>query len=178
MNLLKSPILRMLKCFRHVCAARNWQITRASTVNLEQLYRRCRINRQGAAAVEFALVAPVFLVMVFGMIEFGRAVMVQQLLVNAAREGVRVAVLDGTTAAVAQAKATSYLSTGGVSGATVSVMNENYASVEPSTIGYGKPVIVKTSVPFTSVSWLPSPWFLRSKTLTATAIMRRETVQE
>ena len=34
--------------------------------------------------------------MVFGMIEFGRAIMVQQVLTNAAREGARVAILDST----------------------------------------------------------------------------------
>ena len=34
-----------------------------------------------------------FFLMVFGMIEFGRAIMVQQVLTNASREGARVAVL-------------------------------------------------------------------------------------
>ena len=44
------------------------------------------------------MVAPIFLLLVFGMIEYGRMVMVQQVLTNASREGARVAVLDGTTA--------------------------------------------------------------------------------
>ena len=56
-------------------------------------------KRRGAAVVEFALVVPVFILLVFGMIEFGRAIMVQQVLVNASREGARQAVLDGTTVA-------------------------------------------------------------------------------
>jgi Flp pilus assembly protein TadG len=34
-------------------------------------------NRQGAAVVEFALVAPLFFLLVFGIIEFGRLIMVQ-----------------------------------------------------------------------------------------------------
>ena len=38
-----------------------------------------------------------FFMLVFGMIEFGRAIMVEQILTNAAREGARVAVLDSAT---------------------------------------------------------------------------------
>ena len=49
-----------------------------------------RKNRLAAAAVEFAVVAPVFLLLVFGMIEYGRMVMVYQILTNASREGARV----------------------------------------------------------------------------------------
>ena len=41
------------------------------------------------------MVAPVLFLIVFGMIEFGRMVMVQQVITNASREGARVAVLDG-----------------------------------------------------------------------------------
>jgi Flp pilus assembly pilin Flp len=45
--------------------------------------------RKGAAAVEFALVAPLFTLMLLGMIEVGRAIHVQQTLQNAVREGSR-----------------------------------------------------------------------------------------
>ena len=48
---------------------------------------RLRSRRRGAAATEFAIVAPVFFLMVIGFIEFGRALMVQQVLVNASRVG-------------------------------------------------------------------------------------------
>ncbi len=44
--------------------------------------------------VEFAIVAPIFFLLIFGMIEFGRVVMVQQLLTNASREGARLGVLN------------------------------------------------------------------------------------
>ena len=54
-------------------------------------------KRRGVSAVEFALVAPVFLAILFGMIEFGRAIMVGQLVTNAAREGARLAVLNGSS---------------------------------------------------------------------------------
>ena len=64
---------------------------------LEKLGQSSRQRRRGAAVVEFAVVVPVFLLFVFGMIEYGRMVMVQQILTNASREGARVAVLEGST---------------------------------------------------------------------------------
>ncbi|PAY23395.1 pilus assembly protein TadE [Dietzia natronolimnaea] len=49
---------------------------------------------RGAAAVEFALVVPVLLTLVLGIIEFGRAYNIQTTLSNAARDGVRVMALQ------------------------------------------------------------------------------------
>jgi len=49
---------------------------------------RARSDR-GAAAVEFALVAPILILLVVGIAEFGRAYNVQNSLSAAAREGVR-----------------------------------------------------------------------------------------
>jgi hypothetical protein len=51
-------------------------------------------NRKGAVAVEFAIVAPVLVAILLGMIEFGRAFEMQNLLEVAAREGARFASMD------------------------------------------------------------------------------------
>src|SRR5687768_2436293 len=75
---------------------------RAAADKLERPCRLYRRNRRATAAVEFAIVAPVFLLLVFGMIEYGRMVMVQQIITNASREGARTAVLDGATTAGVQ----------------------------------------------------------------------------
>lgn len=139
---------------------------------LENVCRLCRKKRRGAAVVEFALVAPVFFLLVFGMIEFGRMVMVQQVITNASREGARVAVLDGTTTPEAVTAVQNYLQSASISGATVTVNPD-----PPSGAGYGAPVTVDVSVPFRQVSWLPSPMFLGGSTLRASTVMRRETVQ-
>ena len=45
--------------------------------------------------VEFALVAPLFFLLLFSIIEFGRAVYYIQMLNNAAREGARYAIVHG-----------------------------------------------------------------------------------
>lgn len=51
-------------------------------------------NRKGAVAVEFAIVAPILVAIVLGMIELGRAFEMQNLLEVAAREGARFASMD------------------------------------------------------------------------------------
>ncbi len=115
---------------------------------------------------------PVFFLLVFGMIEFGRMVMVQQVITNASREGARQAVLDGATTNEVRNAVNSYLTSGAIKGATITVSPN-----PPSNAAFGDPVSVTVSVPFNQVSWLPSPMFLGGKTLTASTVMRRESVQ-
>lgn len=55
--------------------------------------RRDRSRAQALA--EFALVAPIFFLMLFGIIDFGRYVYYVQILNNAAREGARYAIVHG-----------------------------------------------------------------------------------
>lgn len=49
-----------------------------------------RTSERGAVAVEFAILAPVLITILLGIVEFGRAYNTQVSLSNAAREGVRV----------------------------------------------------------------------------------------
>lgn len=131
-----------------------------------------RPGRRGAAAVEFAVVAPIFFLVVLGIIEFGRMAMVEQVITNAAREGARVGVIDGATHATVEEKVRRYLASAGVTGATIDVSPD-----PPDSAGYGESVTVTVSVPFDDVSWLPNPFFVKGKMLTAEAIMRRETAE-
>lgn len=139
---------------------------------LEKLCRKCRSSRRGAAVVEFAVVAPVFITLVFGMIEYGRMVMVQQVLTNATREGARRAVLDGATTNEVKTAVEDYLESSTITGATVTVSPN-----PPSSAESGDPVTVTVTIGFNQVSWLPSPFFLGGKTMTAKSVMRRESVQ-
>jgi Flp pilus assembly protein TadG len=57
-------------------------------------------NDRGAVAVEFALILPILVVLVFGIIDFGRAFNAQVTLSQAAREGARLAALGNSTGTV------------------------------------------------------------------------------
>jgi len=156
-------------------------------VKLEKVCQICRRQRRGAAAVEFAVVAPVFFLLIFGMIEYGRMVMVQQVLTNASREGARVGVVDPPTGQASLSQVTStvntYLTSAGISGATITAYisqdsGSTWAVADPSTATYGQPIKVSVSVPFSNVSWLPTSIFGNGgKILQASTVMRRETVQ-
>ncbi len=130
-----------------------------------------RQRRRGAAVVEFAVVAPVFFLLVFGLIEFGRMVMVQQVITNAAREGCRQAILDGATATEIDTIVDDYLAAANITGGTVVIDPTN-----PSTAGAGDSITVTVNIGFGQVSWLPLPMFLSETTLSASTVMRRETV--
>ena len=147
-------------------------LTARRRFKVEKLYRLCRRNRRGAAVVEFAMVAPLLFLLIFGLIEFGRVVMVQQVLTNGAREGARVGVLDDSTKTDVQNTVNTYLSAAMITGATVTVTPDPL-----SNAGYGDAVTVTVSIPFNKVSWLPSPMYLQTTTLSASTAMRRETVQ-
>jgi Flp pilus assembly protein TadG len=55
-------------------------------------------SERGASAVEFAFIAPLLIVLVLGIAEFGRAFQVQSTLAAAAREGVRTMALQNDQA--------------------------------------------------------------------------------
>jgi Flp pilus assembly protein TadG len=60
------------------------------------IHRRHRFNRKGQALVEFALVLPLVLLLVVGMLEFARAWNLHQTMTDAVREGARRALLADT----------------------------------------------------------------------------------
>jgi Flp pilus assembly protein TadG len=133
--------------------------------------RNQKWSRRGASVVEFAIVAPLFFLLVFGMIEFGRMVMVQQVLTNASREGARRAVLSGVSDADVETTVEDYLANASISGATVTIATQ--APTPPDT---AEARVVTVTIPFSQVSWLPTPIFLGSNTLSASTTMRRETI--
>ncbi len=53
-------------------------------------------NERGAAVVEFALVVPILLLLVFGIVDFARGYGAQVTVTHAAREGVRLHALGGS----------------------------------------------------------------------------------
>lgn len=127
-------------------------------------------RRRGAAVVEFAIVVPIFILLVFGMIEFGRMVMVHQLLAGAAREGARQAIVNGATAGDVEQTVRNYLTSTSVDGQEASVN----VTPDPATASPGTAVTVETGIAFEKASWLPAPFFLQEVTLNAASTMRHE----
>jgi Flp pilus assembly protein TadG len=68
-----------------------------------------RSGRRGQAVVEFALILPLFMLLLFAAVEFGRAYFELHLLANAAREGSRVGSLLGQLEADVSARVDSFL---------------------------------------------------------------------
>ncbi len=139
-------------------------------------------RRRGAVAVEMALVLPIFCTMVFGIIEFGRGFMVSQLVTNAAREGTRRAIVDGSTNSDVTSAIQTYLNSAcGVATADISIT----IAVAPATGNPANPtnslascaskdlITVTVSVPFNKVSLLTGN-YLTGKNLTGKASMRHE----
>src|SRR5262249_58622876 len=101
-------------------------------------------------AVEFALVGAVMFVLILGLTEIGRAIMVQHLLTNAARDGCRVGVLEGKSNSDISATVISSLSAQGIKGEGVTVQ-VNDGTADASTAKAGDEVTVIVSVPVGSV---------------------------
>jgi len=78
-------------------------------------------SEKGQSVVEFALVLPVFIVIIFGIVEFGRLWETVNVVTSAAREGARVAAVSEPNVAMARSAAQNVLSAANISGATISV---------------------------------------------------------
>ena len=121
----------------------------------------------GAAAVEMAVVLPLFFMIIFGIVEFGRAMMALQIITNSAREGARACAVRPLTESEVEDICVEYAEACGVNGITVDVVPD------PTTVTRGDPVEVKVEVKFTDVSWLP-PFWNRDTILSSASTMRKE----
>ena len=120
---------------------------------------------RGQSLVEFALVLPVFLLLLIGVTEFGRAWMTRNILTGASREAVRIAAVQGN-AATALSRANNILSSAGISGASVNIADDGtpYGTCSV-TVSYPFPVSVAGFLPGLSGT---------SFTLSTSTTMRKE----
>jgi Flp pilus assembly protein TadG len=65
-------------------------------------HRRAADRSPGQALVEFALVIPIFLLLLVALFDLGRAVFAYNTLTNAAREGARIAIVNQDEASIVQ----------------------------------------------------------------------------
>jgi len=132
--------------------------------------RKAGTRRRATAVVELAVVLPILLTLLFGIIEFGWDFMVYQSVTNAAREGCRVAVLNGSSDSDITGRISNYLSSLGLTTDKYTVHLEHATTNNPTET-------VKVSVPYASIGLLGNYFGLSHKILTSTAQMRKEGAQ-
>lgn len=131
--------------------------------------------------VEMAIVLPVFVLVSLGVIEFGRALMVANMVTNSAREGARMAVLDGSSNTEVQKAVTDFLSS------TLNVKSGDVTVGITITPAAGNPnpnnqcasakardlIAVNVQVPYSKVALIPAK-FLQNTALQGNSAMRHE----
>jgi Flp pilus assembly protein TadG len=135
-------------------------------------------SEQGAELVEFALVLPLLLFVMMGIVDFGFMFQRFEVVTNAAREGARMAVLPGYAVADVQARVQSYLTTGGVAATTAnsSVSVTDVAIPSGAVTLPGKRVQVTYASPYLFLGPIAG-WFggtFTTTNLIGTAVMRVE----
>lgn len=92
-------------------------------------------GERGAAAIEFALVLPILLLLILGIFEFGRVFSIQVSLSNAAREGARVmAIQDDQAAARSAAIAAAPGVSPAIGAGQIAISPASCAGVENGTV--------------------------------------------
>jgi Flp pilus assembly protein TadG len=119
--------------------------------------------------VELAIVLPIILLFVWGLFEFARLLLAADTLVSAAQDGCRVGITPGSNSADVTAEVNSVLSSGFISGATVTI-----SPTEAATLKTGEALTVTIQVAFSQITWLPTPQFLSGKVVKASCVMLRE----
>lgn len=130
----------------------------------------CR-SRVGASAVEFALIAPLFVAMFFGIVEIGRGMMVQQVLIQASREGAREAALPEATTKSVKDVVQQFATDSG----TPVDRDDISVTPDPATAHNNQRITVSVEVPVAEISWIPSS-FLPTN-LKGTTTMRSEALE-
>jgi Flp pilus assembly protein TadG len=131
-----------------------------------------RFCRTGAATLEFAVVAPLLFLLIFGLVEISRGFMVTHLLQDSARKGCRAGVVPGVTSAAIRQKVESILAAQGLKGATV-IIKVNDTEGEVSNAASNDKITVVISIPVSEVTWVPGMEFLNGN-LGAMYTLRRE----
>jgi Flp pilus assembly protein TadG len=95
-------------------------------------------HQEGAGVVEFAIIAPLFAMLLFGLVEFGLAMYEKGVVTNASREGARFGVVYSTprkTQAEIVTKVQEYLTKSGfTTPATINVTGAQGASGNPLSV--------------------------------------------
>ena len=139
------------------------------------LRSRARGSR-GAELVELALILPILLIIIAGIVDFGFMFQAFMVVNNAAREGARVRVLPGYSNADAIARVNSYVTASGLTGTATTAVNAititNGGGGAPTSNGIQ--VTVRYPYNFTLLGPVLAAGGVTSVMLTASSAMRSE----
>ena len=143
-----------------------------------------RWNERGQALAEFALVLPLVLLFIAGIIEMGRAWNIKQAVTDAAREGARYTVVmdEDMTMAQVYTKIEERLALASIEESDIGIYSDDptcavVADCFHTVTGYGKEMTVTVSTPFQMgligalLSWTGAPAVV---TISTEATMRNE----
>ncbi len=143
--------------------------------------RGARRHRRGTACVEFAVLSPILLILILGIIDVGQFVNVGQSVSNASREGARVAARQATTnVSQVQTAVSDYLTDmhpnlpSSAVQVTVAGAGNPLAGADLAAVATGLPISVQVVVQFDAVRWINGLTFLNGRTVTKTTVSRRE----
>ncbi|OGT37335.1 MAG: hypothetical protein A3F12_06145 [Gammaproteobacteria bacterium RIFCSPHIGHO2_12_FULL_38_14] len=129
-----------------------------------------KIKEKGATVIEFAILLPVFIMLIMGAIEIGWALYVQHALVDAARVGARIAVTQQVSEESIRTDVIEYIQNSSINGTPTITFMPSPVSEQSS----GSLITVTIDLPFNSATILPTPLFLQDKILSAQSSMAKE----
>jgi len=130
-------------------------------------------NERGSVAVEFALILPMLLALVFGMIDFGRLLYTYETINNAAREGARVGI-KMRAVPVTDAEITTQINTL-IDGSQLA--DSSHATVAINRVAVGTSTNLQVGVQYNFgflVANALIPGLPQTRVMNATSIMRME----
>ena len=148
--------------------------TNCSVRPREPLARRRKVcrggKRRGIAVVEFAVLAPCITVLLLGMFEMSRGIMVKEVLNDAARRACRVGILPIKANSDVTATITNILTDNNLPTTHVTTtIQVNGVTVDCSTAQQSDKITVKISIPTSDTFWI-STYFLKSTSLESDSI--------
>ncbi|HKT35265.1 MAG TPA: TadE/TadG family type IV pilus assembly protein [Nitrospira sp.] len=131
------------------------------------------LNERGAVATEFALLLPVFLTILIGIIEFGMIMYGREIVTNATREGARAGITQGPpklSQATIEGISYTYLTNTGINPANVTFTATGAGGANPATLTVSGQYRYNFLIPYIpAMTGIPNPLIINTQT-----VMRHE----
>jgi Flp pilus assembly protein TadG len=134
-------------------------------IRLRQLLRRGR-GQEGSAAVEFAIILPILLLLLLGALDMGHMYYMDHLITNASREGARYAAKYTGAAQPTSAQVSSYVK---------STLNYNAFNLDTLTVTAAYAGVVPNKIATVTVTAQKEWWVLGTLAGFSTKTLRAQT---